>query len=324
VVVNQSTITASTWTLYTWTFIVPATGTNAPYKGVYPILVTLGSDPADVFYIDAVRFEDLTNAPVELLAPPPTGDRPTDTANLQRLVDLAQSTRGTIVLRAGIYAADLVTTKTIIQPRIVGQGKKTTKIDGTIKWRGVSGQFSGGWMSRFAMTGTHAGEAAIEFNGVCDVHWDELIIEGTYATGLLFHNETPGDFAEVNNGVANIYYLCTNALEYRVAAGGALRPPGAGATDRHPVGARLRNAERRHPRETGARAGAGDRGCTRLTPAAQVHRLSRRCPPFLVWRRYRNDGPGQTSRMHVNDVAAISYVISHLSGLGPAFPWGTG
>ena len=219
VVTNQQDISAETWIPYTFTFVVPVRGDNLPYIGVYPAIATASVDAADILYVDAVRFEDITDAPVELLAPPPTGNREVDTANVQALIDAAQLNRGTVVLRAGTYAVDLVTAKTYKQPRIVGQGKQYTLIDGTIKFQGVSSKFSGGWMSGFTFVGSHPGKAAIELNGVCDVHWDEVRVYGTYDIGLLFHNELAGDYTEVCNGAMSFYATVDTAVKYQRGAG---------------------------------------------------------------------------------------------------------
>ncbi len=218
-VINQSDMTAEEWTYYSWTVTLPVTGSNAPYLGCYPYIHTSGVDSADVLYVDSVRFEDVTDAPVELIAPPPTGDRDIDTANLQPLVSLAQTTRGTVILRAGTYAADLVTAKLNYQPRIIGQGKRLTKIDGTILMQGISGQFSGGWLEAFSFTGDHEGEAALELKGVCDVRWDNIRCEGTYDVGVLFHNELEEDYTELCCGAMGFYQTVTTAIEYRVGAG---------------------------------------------------------------------------------------------------------
>jgi hypothetical protein len=135
-VTNQQDILAEKWTPYSYTFVVPDAGDNSPYVGVYPAITTVSVADGDVLYFDAVRFEDITDSPAELLAPPPTGNREIDTANVQALVDAAQLNRGTVVLRAGTYALDPATAKTFKQPRIVGQGKRYTRIDGTIKLQG--------------------------------------------------------------------------------------------------------------------------------------------------------------------------------------------
>jgi len=219
VVINQQDLPAETWASYTFTFVVPDRGDNFPYIGVYPAITTVSVAASDVLYVDAVRFEDITNSPVELVAPPPTGDREVDTANVQALIDAAQLNRGTVVLRAGTYAVDLVTAKTYKQPRIVGQGKQYTLIDGTIKFQGVSSKFSGGWMSGFTFVGSHAGKAAIELNGVCDVHWDEVRVYGTYDVGLLFHNELAGDYTEVCNGAMSFYATVDTAVKYQRGEG---------------------------------------------------------------------------------------------------------
>jgi len=220
-VVNQTDIPTGQWVQHTDYFVVPYSGTNSPYLGVYPFITTQSVDAADVFYIDNVRLDDLSNAPVELLAPPPTGDRTIDTANVQALVNLAQTTRGTVVLRNGTYAIDIVTAKLDYQPRIVGQGKQRTSVDGTIQMNGVSSKYSGGWLSDFKFVGSHTGEAALELNGVCDVHWDRVRVEGTYDVGIWFHNELSGDYVELCNGVMDFYLTVTTALKYTVGAGGA-------------------------------------------------------------------------------------------------------
>ena len=219
--IAQTAITEGQWTQISYTFTVPTTGTNAPYRAVAPAIQIPSVAATDVFFIDAVRFEDVTDAPVEILAPPPTGVRATDTANIQKLVNLAQTTRGTVVLRAGTYAMDIVTSKVEKQPRIVGQGRQHTFWDGTIKWQGVSSKFSGGWMSGFTMLGTHTGKAAIEFNGVCDVHWNDVRVYGTYDVGILFHNELAGEYVELCSGAASFYATVKTAIHYKKTAGDA-------------------------------------------------------------------------------------------------------
>lgn len=159
-----------------------------------------------------------------LVAPPPTGNRTTDTANIQALVDEAQATRGTVVLQAGTYAADIVTQRLTDQPAIVGQGTNKTKIDGTIKIQGllagsgpstsITRRFCGGWLSDFMFVGS--GDAALELNGVVGVHWARLSFFGSYDVGILFHNERPGDYTEMCSGSAEIH--TKTALEYRCAS----------------------------------------------------------------------------------------------------------
>ena len=218
-VVNQTDIPTGQWVEHTDYFVVPYTGTNSPYKGVYPVIATQSVNAADVFHLRKVRFDDLTNSPVELLAPPPTGVRATDTARVQPLALLAQTFRGTLVLRDGTYAADIVTAKLDFQPRIVGQGMQQTKFDGTIKMRGNSSKYSGGWLADFEWVGSHASEAALELNGACDVHWERVRVEGTYARGVLFHNELSGDYTELCSGAMSFYSTVTTPVEYRVTAG---------------------------------------------------------------------------------------------------------
>lgn len=222
-VVNQSTLTTGVWTTYTTTFAVPSTGTNAPYDSVYPAITILTVGGSDVHHVRKVRFEDITDAPIELLAPPPTGDRTTDTANLQALSDLAQTIgASTIVrLRTGTYAADVVTQKVIPQPQFIGQGKQLTQWDGTLKFQGVPSKYSGGGFYNYRTTGSHAGSAAVEINGANDVHWDDMRFEGTYDVGIRFHNELSGEYTELCNGRANFYSTITTPVEYKVTSGGA-------------------------------------------------------------------------------------------------------
>jgi hypothetical protein len=225
---NQADIPTGVWTPYVNHFVVPSAGTNFPYVGVIPILSAEGVGAADVFYFDNVRLEDITNSPAELVAPPPTGVRATDTARLQALVDLAQTSMGTVVLRAGTYAADIVTKKLNFQPRIVGQGRNQTLIDGTIKFVGVSSRMSGGWLENLAFTGSHAGKSALEFSGVCDVHWENIGFIGTFDTGILFHNEGDNTYTEVCSGVAHFSRTVKTAVEYKVSSGGTTSFHGSG------------------------------------------------------------------------------------------------
>jgi hypothetical protein len=228
---NQSAMTAGAWVEYANYFTVPNTGTNAPYVGVYPILDTSGVDAADVFYIDTVRLDDLTDAPAELLAPPPSGVRAVDTARLQALVDLAQMYKGTVVLREGTYAADVVTKRGDKQPRIVGQGQNFTFWDGTIKFQGNASKYGGGWLAGMMFVGTHTGKAAIEFNNSTYCRWDEIRVFGNYDVGILFHNEGAGSYTELCSGVASVHRNTKVAVEYRVTSGGTPSFHGSGLED---------------------------------------------------------------------------------------------
>jgi hypothetical protein len=218
-IASQTDIPPDAWIPYSFTFVVPDGGKTYAHSGVFPAITVFSDSPSDIFYFDAVRFEDLTDWPAELVAPPPTGDRVVDTANIQPLVDAAQYNRGTVVLRAGTYAVDLVTKKVERQPRITGQGKQFTMIDGTIKFQGVSSKFSGGWLSGFSFVGSHPGKTALEMNGVCDVHWEQLRVIGDYEVGLLFHNELTGDFTEICNGSMDFYATVNTAVKYLVSSG---------------------------------------------------------------------------------------------------------
>lgn len=220
-VVNQSDITAGQWYEYSNFFVIPESGTNYPYQGFFPYIAVVSVGSSDVFYVDSVRLEDVTSIPWEVTAPPPTGDRTTDTARVQKLVDFAQSYGATVRLRQGTYPIDIVTTKTYRQPRIIGAGKQLTFWDGTLKVQGTSSKFSGGWISDFQFSGSHAGSAALELNGVCDFHWDRIYVYGTYDVGIWFRNELAGDYTEVCNGTMDFYQTVTNALKYTVNAGDA-------------------------------------------------------------------------------------------------------
>jgi hypothetical protein len=218
-VVNQSDVTAGQWYEYNAYFVIPESGTNYPYRGFYPRISFVDVQSTDVFYLDSVRLEDVTNIPWEVTAPPPTGNRTKDTARVQALVDFGQSYGATIRLRQGTYAIDIVTAKSYRQPRIVGAGKQLTFWDGTLKVQGESSKFSGGWISDFQFSGSHAGEAALELNGVCDFHWDNIYVYGTYGVGIWFHNELAGDYVEICNGSMDFYDTVTHALKYTVGAG---------------------------------------------------------------------------------------------------------
>lgn len=219
--VNQSTITAGAWYTYTDYFVVPMSGTNYPYVGVYPELLFSGINAADVFYVDSMRFEDLTNSPFEIQAPAMTGNRTADSLAMQGCSDISQLYRGTVKLRAETYSVDVVTQALAQQPRFVGQGENQTQWDGTLKFQGHghSNAFSGGWWSGIEFVGSHAGQAAVELNGCTDVHWDETRFAGTYDTGIWFHNELSGDFTEICNGRASFYSTVTTPLKYTVGAG---------------------------------------------------------------------------------------------------------
>uniref|UniRef100_UPI0025E95614 hypothetical protein n=1 Tax=Mycolicibacterium sp. TaxID=2320850 RepID=UPI0025E95614 len=219
-IINQSDMTTGQWTEYVNYYVITA-GTNSPYVGAYPIIDTSGVGTSDVFYIDTVEINDITDSNPELVAPPPTGVRAVDTARVQGLVDVAQLYWGTVILRQGTYAIDIVTADLARQPRIIGQGQTLTLIDGTIKMVGQPSKMSGGWLEAFSFTGSHAGSAALELAGACDVHWDQIRVQGTYATGILFHNEATGDYTEVCSGRASFYNTVANAIEYRVTAGTA-------------------------------------------------------------------------------------------------------
>ena len=222
--VNQSTVPADTWTRYESVYAIPTAGVNAPYQGVFPYLQVQSIATTDKLYFDNMRFEDITDVPVELLAPPPTGVRATDTANVQRLVNLVQASQSalpytTIILRDGTYAMDIVTAKVERQPRFVGQGHGRTTWDGTLKFQGVSSKFSGGWFSNIIFNGSHAGKAAVELNGVCDVHWKDVRFYGTYDVGIWFHNELAGEYTEICCGEASFYSTVKTALRYSKDAG---------------------------------------------------------------------------------------------------------
>lgn len=158
-----------------------------------------------------------------LLAPAPTGNRTTDTANLQALVDAVQlAGGGTVVLRPGTYAADLVTTKQAVQPCIVGQGKKLTFLDGTLKMLGAPGAWSGAELRGFTFSGSHAAATALELQGVCQLDGDIGFSSGgsdAFAIGILFHNYASGDFTEVCRLKAQIGSGVARAVEYRVTSG---------------------------------------------------------------------------------------------------------
>ncbi len=220
--VDQVDIPTDTW-VTVWGFVtVPYAGTHAPYTDAVPIILT-NTGSGDNLYIDTVRIVDITASTPSLIAPPPSGDRTIDTRNLQALSDRAQLYDGTVLLRAGTYLADIVTQRTRKQPRIVGQGKQWTFIDGTIKMQGdhvtAEGNFSGGWLEGFAFVGSHTGEVALEINGGSHMRGKELRVKGTYDVGLLFHNEQANEYTEQCSFAIDIGETCDIAVHYKVTAG---------------------------------------------------------------------------------------------------------
>jgi hypothetical protein len=170
---------------------------------------------------------DMANAvngvvPPSLVAPAPTGNRTTDTAAIQALVDLAQTTRGTVVLQAGTYKIDIVTSRLVHQPKIVGQGQNITKIDGTIRILGNDpatrgGYMSAGYLSDFSFVGTV--DVALELNGCIGFNWDRIAFHGTYNTGIWFRNELAGYYTELCSGTAEFHG--GTALKYTKESGDA-------------------------------------------------------------------------------------------------------
>jgi len=159
---------------------------------------------------------------VAMQAPMPTGNRTTDTANLQALVTAAEATNGTIFLQAGTYAADIVTSGGLSQPRIIGKGYRITQIDGTIKFAGTPGSFSGGYLSDFGFVGTRsAGVAFLTLSGTIGVKWDRIRMSGSADVGILFLNDASHAFTETCSGQVDIEVGIKTAVEYRVSGGDA-------------------------------------------------------------------------------------------------------
>lgn len=157
-----------------------------------------------------------------VLAPPPSGGD--DTATIQSLLTLAQNTGGTLFLLPGVYlCSGLVTAASFNQPKIVGAGMKYTTLKSTtggtiLKFKGGSGQMSGGYVSDLAFTGTGAiGLTVADANGVTG---DRLLFSNL-AEGIRFHNEGTGSFAEFNqfsaefrtNVILPVRYMKTSGNE---------------------------------------------------------------------------------------------------------------
>ncbi|MCK0174814.1 hypothetical protein [Mycolicibacterium sp. F2034L] len=208
------------WVEYLAFAAVPYTGSHAPYQAAYTSIVTTGAASTDVLHIDDVKHNDVTGLGAVLNAPPPTGIRAIDTAVLKRLVDRAQAAQGVVLLQDGTYAADIVTKRLTQQPSIIGKGLQRTMIDGTLKLLGTIGpgkRFSGGWLSDFSFVGNHPTKVALEFNGTIGYRWERLAVEGTFERVILFHNELPGSFTEMNSGQIDLGFSTGTVLEYRVS-----------------------------------------------------------------------------------------------------------
>lgn len=160
------------------------------------------------------------NAKIGITAPPPTGVKAVDEANLQPLVTQAQEVGGTIFLQPGTYVMDLVTTEFEQQPRIVGKGEKYTKWDGTLTMNGVSAAFSGGYLSDFSFIGNRAaGEPCLTIRGACSVRWDRIAFSGAADIGILFENDDTHDFTEMSAGQAHFGLFVKKAIEFRRTGG---------------------------------------------------------------------------------------------------------
>lgn len=166
-----------------------------------------------------------------IVAPAPSGGD--DSSILQPLLTQAQTTGGTLILRAGTYRANLATGQSFQQPRIIGQGKNHTTLQGfvntapVLRFKGGSGQFSGGYLADLTITGT--GGIGFEIADACGVRWNRLEFGGTLAEGLRFHNESANGFSEFNHGDAEFASTVILPVNYR-RSGGAESFHGTGLT----------------------------------------------------------------------------------------------
>ena len=154
----------------------------------------------------------------------PTGGA-NSSAAFQALLRQAQAQNGTLVVPAGTYIVnDVSTLESFNQPRIVGAGMRQTIIRCTlgsghaaITFVGGSGQVSGGLISD--ATVENPGGTGIELRGVIGVTPRNVRFVNS-AVGLLFHNKDAGSFTEFC--VANECYFETSvarAIEYRITSG---------------------------------------------------------------------------------------------------------
>src|SRR4051812_37367507 len=156
-----------------------------------------------------------------IIAPPPAGGD--DTTAPQTLLTQAQNTGGTLVLRAGTYRANLATAQSFNQPRIIGQGKNYTTLQGfvntspVLRFKGGSGQFSGGLVSDLTITGT--GGIGLQYADVTGARWTRIEIGGTLAVGLEFWNESTSGFTEFCHGDVEIASTVILPVHYRRTGG---------------------------------------------------------------------------------------------------------
>lgn len=166
-------------------------------------------------YLSAAFFnkieQSLTDA-TTVIAPPPSGDTTgvADQAALQPLLTAAQATSGTLVLQAGTYhVTGLATASSFTQPRIVGQGRDQTIVQGTtasspiIRFKGGSGRLSGGYLADFTILANPSGGGiGLQIADAGGVRWARLKFDGALAEGIQFCNEAAGSFCEYNSGDA--------------------------------------------------------------------------------------------------------------------------
>ena len=156
-----------------------------------------------------------------VLGPKPSGGD--DTAALQAALNKAQSSGGDLHLHPGTYNyTALVTAEAQTQPLIIGRGARRTIMNCTgsgvgIRFRGGAASYSGGGMRDVTLTGANA--TAIELAAACFMTFERLRFSNL-AKGVLFHNQTAGDFTEFDvfkdcRFEANV----TQWVEYRVTAG---------------------------------------------------------------------------------------------------------
>jgi hypothetical protein len=157
-----------------------------------------------------------------IVAPAPSGGD--DTAALQPLVTQAQTTGGTLILRPGLYKANLATAQSANQPRIVGQGKNHSALQGqvntapVVRFKGATGQLSGGYLSDLTIQGT--GGVGWEIADASGVRWSRIEFGGTLAEGLRFHNEATGAVTEFNSGDAEFQPTVVLPVRYMHTNGG--------------------------------------------------------------------------------------------------------
>jgi hypothetical protein len=194
-------------TAYTWQDGEPATNPTAT-------LITaarLNSIETDLAAVSGAR----------TIAPDPTGGD--DTAVLQPLLTAAQTTGGILELRDGNYRANLTTTAAASQPRIIGQGKKSTTISSfditkpVLRFKGNTATLTGGYIADLFIGGT--GGVGIELADVSGVTWSRIGVGGTLTEGIRFHTEAAGQVCEFNTGDAEFGPGLVQAVHYKRTAG---------------------------------------------------------------------------------------------------------